>query len=65
MYINGKAINGFLDESKPCPNCGHAEVYYDLYDSYFCPACNQWLESKCSDPCCSYCKQRPERPLFN
>ena len=42
------------------PNCvaSHSEEY----DAYYCETCNLWLESKCDDPTCEYCNQRPETP---
>lgn len=38
-------------------------VYYEDFDAYFCAQCNNWTESKCSDPDCTYCPNRPEKPL--
>lgn len=46
-----------------CSKCNYNLVYYDDFDSYFCPNCNSWTESKCSDPTCKYCSNRPETPL--
>ncbi|MCG3149832.1 MAG: hypothetical protein PCFJNLEI_03297 [Verrucomicrobiae bacterium] len=45
-----------------CPQCGAGEFYNARYDASFCPACNCWLESVCSDRGCRYCHQRPARP---
>jgi hypothetical protein len=33
------------------------------YDAYYNDETNQWLEDKCGDPNCEYCKNRPEKPL--
>ena len=35
----------------------------DGYDAAYCVECNEWLTSKCGDPMCMYCAERPERPL--
>ena len=64
VKIENKIINGFLDaENKKHENCGTIRIYYEDYDDYFCPKCNKWLESKCSDPKCEYCPKRPIKPL--
>ena len=64
VKIGNKIISGFLDaENKRHEDCGAIRVYYEDYDAYFCPKCNVWLESKCSDPKCEYCTKRPEKPL--
>ena len=38
------------------------KLYNEQYDSYYDPVNDVWLESKCSDPNCDYCSNRPERP---
>lgn len=45
-----------------CPKCGSIGIYAEYYDSFYCKVCNIWLESKCSDPLCSFCSKRPEFP---
>jgi hypothetical protein len=62
VSINGFEINGNTT-NKSCPECDTAQIYHDSYDAYFCPACNEWLETKCTDSSCSYCQKRPEQPL--
>ncbi|MCP3922014.1 MAG: hypothetical protein GY714_05440 [Desulfobacterales bacterium] len=37
---------------------------YD-HDAYFCPVCDKWLDSACSDPECRFCKNRPKFPLMS
>ena len=37
--------------------------YSEEYDSDYDVEANEWLEKKCSDPNCEFCKNRPERPL--
>lgn len=44
-------------------NCGARFSYHELYDAYFCSECNVWKEKACTDPNCSFCKNRPENPL--
>jgi len=33
------------------------------HDAFYCPACNQWLETPCSNPRCAFCFERPQYPL--
>jgi len=33
------------------------------HDAYYNSETNQWLENKCNNPYCEYCKHRPEKPL--
>src|SRR5436305_7277580 len=63
VVIDGMRIPGSLDEHRRCRTCGSARVYHDDYDAHFCPTCNVWLESACSDPSCDYCRRRPQLPL--
>lgn len=46
---------------KECPHKGENQ-YSAEHDAAYCPICDIWLEQKCSDPECSYCKDRPEKP---
>ena len=39
------------------------EAYSEKYDAYYDEDTNEWLESKCDDPTCEFCVNRPERPL--
>ena len=63
ITIDGATIEGFPYENKLCPTCDRQTYYYDHYDAIFCPECNAWLESRCNDPQCSYCPNRPAQPL--
>lgn len=54
-----------IDRRYQCA-CGAASIRSEKYDAYYCPICNEWLESKCGDLAgdpCIYCKDRPEKPL--
>jgi hypothetical protein len=55
-------IPGWIDDIA-CDSCGSRRICHEDYDAYFCPSCDAWLESTCSDKACSYCSQRPDRPL--
>lgn len=46
----------------PCVKCGTVCVRNDRYDTYYCPECMVWVESKCQDPDCYFCKDRPLKP---
>jgi hypothetical protein len=63
VIIDGFEIEGFIDKSQHCSICNFNLVYYEDFDAYFCPHCNYWTESQCSDPNCHYCPNRPEKPL--
>lgn len=38
-------------------------MYSEEYDAYYNPITNEWIESKCDEPGCAFCSNRPERPL--
>jgi ribosomal protein S27AE len=62
VYIDGRKIDGHIDD-EICPKCSEPRIYADDYDAYFCGACNEWLDSTCSDVTCEYCRSRPSKPL--
>lgn len=41
-------------------DCGEGLAYSELYDARYVIATGQWIEEKCSDADCRYCKDRPE-----
>lgn len=45
--------------------CGHDRRYSEEYDSFYCPICMNWLEKKCKDPDCEFCRKRPDKPEQN
>ena len=48
---------------RKCPVCdGTNTIQIYRYDAWACRDCNEWLEKKCGDPACPYCKDRPETP---
>lgn len=63
VIINDFEFYGQIQQGKVCSKCKCNLVYYDEFDTYFCPECNRWMESKCNDPECAYCPNRPETPL--
>jgi hypothetical protein len=62
VIIDGTRIEGFIWDKK-CKICDNLLIYYDKYDAFFCACCNEWVEPKCGDVNCQYCKNRPEKPL--
>ena len=57
------SVSGFIDDIAKCKKCGKERIYYEEYDSYFCPHCNVWLEETCKGPNCEFCSKRPNAPL--
>ena len=51
-----------------CPICGQDSPKYSFwdggFDAYYCKDCNEWIDEKCFDPECEFCKDRPEKPLY-
>ena len=39
--------------------------YSEEYDAYYNQTTNEWTETKCDDPACEYCTNRPERPVVD
>jgi hypothetical protein len=62
LLINGHKFDGFIDDAL-CPKCSEFRICSEEYDAYFCAACNEWLESACSDATCEFCSSRPNKPL--
>ena len=46
-----------------CIDCGKATCYSEVADAHYCKICDMWCEKACSNPKCSYCGERPEKPL--
>lgn len=63
VTIDDIEFYGGIQQESHCTTCKSNLIYYDRFDSYFCPKCNRWTESKCDDPHCRYCPNRPEKPL--
>lgn len=55
VIIDHFELYGQIEREKYCSTCKFNLVYYDDFDTYFCP--------KCSDPNCKYCPNRTEKPL--
>lgn len=43
-------------------NCSHPRAYSARWDAYYCKDCDRWIEGKCGDPDCDFCRTRPEKP---
>lgn len=64
LTIDGRVIDGFIAEDRPCQFCHKSpSIYFDSSDTYACPRCNLWLEERCSDPGCRWCPNRPIVPF--
>ena len=45
-----------------CDACGKTGKYNEQFDSYYCEACNIWIDNMCRDTHCAFCINRPETP---
>jgi len=44
-------------------DCGSRQrAFSQEHDVYYCHPCNKWLEEKCDDEECEYCRARPPKP---
>ena len=43
----------------------HEQKYNERYDAYYDEVKNIWLEKRCKDSTCEFCKDRPDRPMWN
>lgn len=43
-------------------NCKHPRSYSERWDAYYCNKCDAWIEDRCGDPDCEFCRDRPEKP---
>ncbi len=63
LIINGNEIDGFIYDEDKCEKCNNSLIYSEKYDAIFCAYCNEWIERRCGDPNCDFCKDRPDTPL--
>ncbi len=49
-------------QEKICEICGRPVIYIYKYDAMACISCNKWLDLKCDDETCEFCKFRPDTP---
>ena len=50
---HGRILNGHKD----------CDVFYnEEYDAYYCEEHNEWLEEKCNDKDCEFCRNSPDKP---
>lgn len=40
-------------------------AYSERYDAYYDDETGEWLENKCGDPDCEFCKGRPDKYPIN
>lgn len=62
IKIGDQILTGFLRDQL-CDKCSTRLIYNDIFDSDFCPSCNEWRESACPDLTCDICVGKPKRPL--
>lgn len=60
----GRPVSPKKVKTHLCKFCGEEIAYNAEYDAGFCPACNIWTESRCNDPSCRSCAERPRRPAM-
>jgi hypothetical protein len=48
--------------SPRCKKCKCIGTLDEEFDAYYCVKCYEWIEKKCKDPKCKFCKNRPEKP---
>jgi hypothetical protein len=51
-----------LKKKQVCYKCNTEISYSKKYDCYYCIKCHIWLEPKCEDLFCLFCRKRPTRP---
>ena len=44
------------------PGCGSELRYCFEFDAAYCPVCDVWTESGCSEAVCGFCPPRPSLP---
>lgn len=54
---------GFERRRDYCNRCGQRLLMSDEFDALYCGRCNRWVDSRCSQPDCGFCRRRPAKPL--
>lgn len=49
--------------TQKCRHCNGPTRLSEIHDAYACIACNVWLEERCTDAGCTFCKHRPVHPF--
>ena len=44
VVIDNFVFEGQVEQDNFCSNCKFNLVYYDDFDTYFCPKCNSWID---------------------
>lgn len=63
VVIGEQVIPGWIDDV-PCEQCGANRIYHEQFDAFFCSECNRWLEGRCGDATCAFCRERPDSPVL-
>jgi len=56
------------EHGDPTPHEGHdvrcvfCEYEGGGFETLFCKTCDEWIDPKCGNPKCEFCKTRPEKP---
>lgn len=51
-----------FNKKQVCFKCNTEISYSKKFDCYYCDKCHIWLEPKCDDLFCMFCRKRPTRP---
>lgn len=46
----------------PTPDCKKDRAYAFAFDSFYCEACDIWIDPPCEKENCIFCKDRPALP---
>ena len=46
-----------------CDHCSGLAHYDPKADAWYCPHCDIWLDARCGDEDCIFCKDRCEKPM--
>ncbi len=65
LFASGKMPShppGWFERRQVCNRCG-SKIQRSLeHDAYYCASCPRWIEPRCRDPRCQYCRLRPKLP---
>jgi len=53
---------GWFERRTTCNRCGSRIERDDKHDAYCCRACRRWIEPRCGDRDCEFCRNRPRKP---
>lgn len=62
VRVHSLADHDMLVNDEQHDVCDTNVVYCDVYDAFYCPSCDVWLERPCGDSECPYCPGRSDQP---